>query len=270
MADNRSKFQIRLAAAKRYAMWYHLSRNLNLICITEYPKCGASWLCQILKDYLEIPFPRNVSPKFEKSIMHGHHMPNKKFNKEICFVRDGRDVIVSYYHHLIFGNNKAYKNVEVLTRKEVSFDNYDDIKTNLPRFIEYLFKKRDKGKTKFTYMEFVEKMIEENHFYVSYEEMKSDPHKAVTKVLIELEHLSINNQRLEQIIDKYSFSKQRNQGNDDKKKSHYLRKGIVGDWKNNFTKETCEVFDHYAGDALIMLGYEKDNSWIEKFDLEKR
>ena len=41
-----------------------------------------------------------------------------------------------------------------------------------------------------------------------------------------------------------------------------MRKGIVGDWKNYFNKEAREIFNHYAGDQLIKLGYEKDRSWV--------
>ncbi|MEM9824701.1 MAG: hypothetical protein AAF985_26675 [Bacteroidota bacterium] len=63
-----------MAALKRYAMWHFLSKPLQLICVTEYPKCGASWLCLILSDYLELPFPRNVNPQLKRSIMHGHFL----------------------------------------------------------------------------------------------------------------------------------------------------------------------------------------------------
>ena len=39
------------------------------------------------------------------------------------------------------------------------------------------------------------------------------------------------------------------------------RKGIAGDWKNVFTERDKEVFKEEAGDLLISLGYEKDESW---------
>ncbi len=61
-------------------------------------------------------------------------------------------------------------------------------------------------------------------------------------------------------MDKYSFSKQskRKQGVEDPKS--FLRKGIAGDWKNKFTKKSAKIFDYYAGDILISLGYEKDKT----------
>jgi hypothetical protein len=42
----------------------------------------------------------------------------------------------------------------------------------------------------------------------------------------------------------------------------FLRKGIVGDWRNHFSAEAAVVFDAHAGSALIELGYEPDRSWI--------
>lgn len=42
------------------------------------------------------------------------------------------------------------------------------------------------------------------------------------------------------------------------------RKGVVGDWRNYFTRQDGELFHELAGDRLIELGYEKDRSWIEQ------
>jgi len=68
-------------------------------------------------------------------------------------------------------------------------------------------------------------------------------------------------EELKEIVTKYSFKNQtkREPGQEDKKS--FLRKGIAGDWKNHFSKEACQVFDHYAGKELILLDYEKDHNW---------
>jgi hypothetical protein len=39
------------------------------------------------------------------------------------------------------------------------------------------------------------------------------------------------------------------------------RKGVAGDWRNVFTEEDKHVFKEVAGELLIKLGYEKDDSW---------
>jgi hypothetical protein len=42
------------------------------------------------------------------------------------------------------------------------------------------------------------------------------------------------------------------------------RKGIVGDWKNHFTKADGELFDSICGSCLIDMGYEPNRNWISE------
>lgn len=44
-------------------------------------------------------------------------------------------------------------------------------------------------------------------------------------------------------------------------KSPTFRSGKTGEWKKYFTEEHKKIFKEVAGDLLIKLGYEKDNSW---------
>jgi len=69
-------------------------------------------------------------------------------------------------------------------------------------------------------------------------------------------------------VDHFSMSSDtgRKQGEEDR--SSFIRKGIAGDWKNHFTPETARVFNELAGDMLIKLGYEQDDSWVERFTQE--
>jgi hypothetical protein len=45
------------------------------------------------------------------------------------------------------------------------------------------------------------------------------------------------------------------------KKSPTFRSGKTGEWKKHFTDEHKKIFKDVAGDLLVKLGYEKDNSW---------
>lgn len=43
--------------------------------------------------------------------------------------------------------------------------------------------------------------------------------------------------------------------------SSTFRKGLIGDWRNNFETEHVAAFKDEAGDWLIKLGYEEDTDW---------
>ena len=45
------------------------------------------------------------------------------------------------------------------------------------------------------------------------------------------------------------------------KKSHTFRKGISGDWRNNFSEKHIALFKELAGQMLIDLGYEHIFEW---------
>ena len=65
------------------------------------------------------------------------------------------------------------------------------------------------------------------------------------------------------VVERFSFANQAQRQPGDEDVESFVRKGIVGDWKNAFTREAAERFDHYAGRELIALGYEQDRSWID-------
>lgn len=40
------------------------------------------------------------------------------------------------------------------------------------------------------------------------------------------------------------------------------RKGIIGDWRNYFTRTDGQLFDRLTGDTLVELGYESNRDWF--------
>jgi hypothetical protein len=44
-------------------------------------------------------------------------------------------------------------------------------------------------------------------------------------------------------------------------RSPTFRSGKTGEWKKHFTQQHKKIFKEVAGDLLIKLGYEQDNSW---------
>ncbi len=262
MKDNRSQLEIKLAAAKRVFMWHFLNQKLDLVLVTEFPKSGGSWFGQMLSEALQIPFPRNRSAKLERSLMQGHYLYSKNFNKVICVMRDGRDVMVSAYYHFLFDNDRNPSFSVKKWRKALPFEDYNDIRTNLPHFIKHMFSSYKVFNKPVTWSDFVNDYSEnQNALIVKYEDLKKQPVIELQRSLEFLNEEMKIKEYLQEIIDKYSFKNlsKREPGQENKKS--FMRKGIVGDWKNNFTTESATVFDELAGEELIKMGYEKDRLW---------
>jgi len=60
------------------------------------------------------------------------------------------------------------------------------------------------------------------------------------------------------------FEKQSGRKPREESTSRFMRKGIVRDWENHFSKQAAIIFNHYAGKELIRLGYEKDDNWVNR------
>ncbi len=264
--ETRSRFRIRLDALQRLIMWHCFSGITPHYLVTEYPKSGGTWLAQMLAAYFDVPFPRNKRPpalKRQTCVLHGHYLYNPRFKNITCLVRDGRDVMVSAYYHLLFHNDRNPPGLVEQSRRKMPFDDYNDIRRNMPVFIEYVFARRVRL-ARFTWCEFVLSWIDKNANLVMYEDMLGDTPGTLSKVIKNIAQTVPDMDRLGAIARQFSFKNltKRRPGEEDCRS--FLRKGIAGDWKEKFTKEAREVFDLYAGDVLIQAGYEKDRSWIDE------
>ncbi|EAR16566.1 MULTISPECIES: sulfotransferase domain-containing protein [Robiginitalea] len=267
----------KLEQATRLLLINTLTTVNDSVLIVEYPKSGGTWLGQLVSAYLGLPFPRNRMPALGSSVFHGHYLPTGRIpsNKKILFlVRDGRDVMISLYYHQLIWNEKNKLNPKdvIYHRNKTGFENFEDIKYNLRAFIDYAFMSKPSKWQQFTYMgnwaEFNRAWLREmehgseNIYLVKYEDLLHDTFGTVSKLLKEQLGVShIEKERLEKVVQKYSFENQSQRKKGDEKKNSFLRKGISGDWKNYFGQEEKECFKKHSGDVLVKLGYEPDMTW---------
>ncbi len=197
------------------------------------------------------------------SVLHGHYFNPWNMKNVIVMWRDGRDVMVSWYYYCVFRHELGNERVVKEVRRALSLQNYDDVYSNLPLFIEYAFTKQKKPH--FSWTDFVNRWHgRKNIIYVRYEDLKSRPCEELTRVIRELTGRSLSKDRVSAIVEECSFVRQAGRLPGLEKKDSFYRKGIAGDWKNYFSKEAREMFDRYAGEALVRLGYENDNSWVNE------
>lgn len=258
-----NRFQVYSRAAKRLLMLNTMSGRLPLYLVTEFPKSGGTWTCQMLATYLELPFPRNnEAAKFEKSLLLMTQLYKPQFQNVTVAFRDGRDIMVSAYHHFLFRNKHNVEFGVQRTRRLVPCEDYNDVMANMPKFIDYMFGWFADRRFHYSWSQFIDSWIDRDAQIVKYEQLLDDPHAHMKRALMALGQ-DVDDERLAKVIEQYSFKNVTGRKQGEEAKNTFARKGISGDWKNNFSVAACERFHKYAGEHLIKAGYESDDSWIE-------
>ena len=85
-----------LRTTSHHLTWFPGTRfpdAIPLVFVTGYPKSGTTWACQMVADYLRLPFPRfTLLPVGCPAAVQGHQRVWKRYRKGVYVLRDGRDV----------------------------------------------------------------------------------------------------------------------------------------------------------------------------------
>lgn len=247
----------------RYLLAHSVTQVVPYYVINEYPKSGGSWVGEMLSDALKVPFPRNRLPMLRPSILHGHMMHSWNMHNILLVWRDGRDVLISQYYHSLFENDKGNARLVAKCRQDLGLKNYDDISGNLISFMEYVYEQ--KRNPRMSWADFVNKWANcERCIHVRYEDLRVKPVDELVRIVHQLAGIGLDNKIAEEIVDMHSFERLSNRQAGDANIHSFLRKGIVGDWRNYFSIEARERFHAYAGNELIKLGYEKSEAWVHE------
>ena len=249
MKIERSRTTIRIEALWRYFLLNSTARILPSLLITEYPKSGGTWLSLMLADLTGYAFPRNQFPSLGKTIFHGHYLHRFSGVPSIVLWRDPRDIMVSWYHHSLFKSEKTNAGFVEEVRNSVSFEDYDNIEKNLPDFIEFAFTRQ--RSPHFTWNVFFDVWSKRSKgvIHTSYEVLRISPVEELLKVMVSL-GFEINEEAVAATVDKFSFERMSGRKAGDEKSGTFLRKGIVGDWKNVFSDEAAERLAYYMQDRI--------------------
>ncbi|MAO22572.1 MAG: hypothetical protein CMJ25_17635 [Phycisphaerae bacterium] len=255
-------------ATRQIAIRY--GKSIPMYPLVEYPKSGGTWLCRMLADCLRVPFVQySRLPVAMPSVVHGHWSYHPKLSNTTYLLRDGRDVVVSFYFHSTPPSvtpNNAHPNRSIDRMKNLLGADADlsDISTHLSKYIEHLFANPLGSKENWT--EHINGWFERPGVqYIRYEDLRSDCVGAMTRLLQGLGH-EIEPERVERAVENFSMERMTGRRPGQEDSNSFIRKGVVGDWKNHFTREAAETFDRLAGDMLIRLGYEQDRDWVKSCD----
>ena len=189
--------------------------------------------------------------------------------KVLHIIRDGRDVAISAKHH-IWNRSVGQGGIHELDGQELATrDAYRDSASSFvaeghsiftpewlsgtaEEWVQMTRSARDDGR----------RLLGDHYLELRYEDMQTDPERVLSAVLefLGADHAATH---VRSCIERASFeraTKGRQRG--EERPTEFLRRGIAGEWREVFTQKDRAVFRDSAGDFLIELGYEPDDSWV--------
>lgn len=244
--------------------------NKTLV-VSEYPKSGGTWLTSLLGSTLNVPmrdlyltaeklndpnqqFYRGMKnhPWYKNSaesvdfagpcIVKSHELPDSPLlhfaADYIHLVRDGRDCVVSRYFY----------------EKEFCVKNglNDHFSKTFDETLEIIAHE---------WKNFILAWLDKNIPIVFYEKLLADPQHEM-KQLLQTLSLSYKNNNLTHAIADNTVDKMRNKLNAVYQHNTFVRKAVVGDWQNHFSKKHLERFLSIAREPLLELGYIPSRSFV--------
>ncbi len=243
--------------------------------VSEHPKSGGTWVARMVADCLDLPFPRYIRlPLGFSCVIQNHWRHHPRLRRVFYVYRDGRDVMTSFYYDRIRisrHSDRPGRDYLKRTYERLFGKDYDpaDIVRHLPRFIEHEFAHPGRG-TPLNWRDHVDDWHQPGRegrvALLAYEDLRRDCAGALGRAIEEVTGEAPEPWRLENAVEKLSMKRQTGREPGQADVTQHIRKGIVGDWQNAFSREAAEVFNDLAGDALVRLGYEADKGWVDRYE----
>lgn len=217
----------------------------NEVLINAYPKSGVTWLLHLVCDLLEGQHqddermePRSYDhPVTSEWIVRKVHypywsqsIPILKNKTVVMTQRDPRDVVVSAMHY----------------RKTTDLQQAIGVMVH-SHYVNYLESWLKPGRP-----------LKCKVVHTTYELLSNNPIPQLRDIALELTGETLTDERIEMALDRQSFPNMITQLNGDR---HFMRKGIVGDWRNYFDREAAKMIDNYLGEYMLEQGYIEYRDW---------
>lgn len=227
--------------------------------VNEFPKSGGTWLAQMLSDALDLPFRCNAPIRFEPSVTHGHFLSPFGLRNVVTLWRDPRDMMVSFYYHCYFVNDIGNAGLVALMKARCPFENYTDIRVNLPVFIRFV--SQAPVSPRFTWPQFVRVWAHRpGTVQTSYEALRADTPGELMRIVNVLtgRHLSV--ERAEDVAEQHRFARAKAataRAHRADAEISFVREGALGGWRKHFTAEAESALRECGYEAAMRsLGYE--------------
>ena len=239
-----------------------VSRRWRLIHVIEYPKCGGSWVRNMLAEYTQTRYFLDENNPYVRrgDVIKAHSLFTRALHRPIIVLRDPRDLFVSfYYYELYFLGCPGNARPQRYFTHDPSRGLRDDFAAYLAARLRHLTHPR------FSYGQFVRSWLDRpGTCVVRYEDLLTAAEAQMTRIIRFL-GLTVAPQRLHETVERHRFENRTGRKPGEADPTHFERKGVAGDWRNHFNAASCDLIRAHEGRTLAMLGYEPDDGWIERF-----
>ena len=243
--------------------------------VSEFPRSGGTWLANMLANYLQCASPGvSIFPIGCRAVLHNHWKYHPRLKRVVYLVRDGRDVAVSLYFYRLRALRNPGSSGHALNAgifREVLGEGYDpdDTIRNLGRMIEYDYT-HSSGAGRYNWAQHVTMWVGDEPrpqvCYMKYEGLIADTIAAVTECLRHMAGKEPDPRLVARSVEHYSMASLTGRKPGEEDRGSFVRKGVAGDWRNHFTRQTAEMFNELAGPVLVKAGYEPGLDWVDRYD----
>ena len=227
--------------------------------VNEFPKSGGTWLSEMLAMALDVPFRQQEPIRLERAVVHGHFLNPLGLRNVVVMFRDPRDVIVSFYYHCYFTNDRANHVLVHLMKKRLPFADYNDIQANLPAFIRFI--STTPVSPRFTWPAFTKAWAgRPGVASTTYERLRADTEAELARVIQALTHEQPSTSRIAETVEYFSFAAaKRRQESKIRPGTEvpFIRAGALGGWRAHFSPAAeAELAACGYVEPMRRLGYE--------------
>jgi hypothetical protein len=222
-----------------------------------YPRSGSTWTGRLLADVLDSPYEEEPGKPIYffgnseegkylicKTHMNEKHAPliEQLPGPAVYIYRDPRDICVSRYIYL----RHPDLNYTICSM------------AGLPDPL---------GRPRRPYAKWPRFMKEHKEYYtiaIRYEDLHETPIETLRDVVYALTGLELAESRIAETVERQRFDVIQERFPDRNVIMNFvLRKGIIGDWKNHFSRDDGRLFQEHFGRLMLDQGYIKDGDWWE-------